>query len=208
MRKSPAERDQHDQREPGQRQAERDPEARDHARLTFRPWAVARRTSRRVSDARRWPCEQSCSLAIDLVKHALVGEVLLLCRAPAAEHLVDGEEIHVRELLLVLFRRRPDRADGNSAGRDLLAFLAVEEFEIGLGRGARVLPSTTLSTTATGGSARIETDGMTISNLSLPSSLIARKASFSQEMKTSPTPRSTNVMVEPRAPVSSTGTLA
>ena len=52
------------------------------------------------------------------------------------------------------------------------------------------------------------TDGTTISNLSGPSSFCARKASFSQEMKTSPMPRSTNVVVEPRAPESSTGTLA
>ena len=60
--------------------------------------------------------------------------------------------------------------------------------------------STTLSTTVTGGSARMDRLGTTISNLSGPSSLIARKASFSQEMNTSPMPRSTKVVVEPRAP--------
>ena len=38
-----------------------------------------------------------------------------------------------------------------------------------------------LSTTATGGSARMETLGTTISSLSLPSSFCARKASFSDE---------------------------
>ena len=52
------------------------------------------------------------------------------------------------------------------------------------------------------------TEGTMISNLSGPSSFCARKASFSQEMNTSPMPRSTKVVVEPRAPESSTGTLA
>ncbi|MCY1539616.1 hypothetical protein D9M68_752110 [compost metagenome] len=66
--------------------------------------------------------------------------------------------------------------------------------------------STTLSTTATLGSARMEIDGTTISNFSGPNSFSARKASFSQASSTSPTPRCTKVMVEPRAPVSSTGT--
>jgi hypothetical protein len=44
--------------------------------------------------------------------------------------------------------------------------------------------------------------------LSFPNSFNARNASFSQAISTSPTLRSTNVTVEPRAPVSSTGTLA
>lgn len=66
--------------------------------------------------------------------------------------------------------------------------------------------STTLSTTVTGGSARMLRLGTTMSNLSGPSSLVARKASFSQEMNTSPTPRSVKVVSEPRAPASSTGT--
>jgi hypothetical protein len=67
--------------------------------------------------------------------------------------------------------------------------------------------STTLSTTVTGGSARMLTDGTTISNWSLPPpSASANKASFSQASSTSPWPRSTKVVVEPRAPVSSTGT--
>ena len=63
-----------------------------------------------------------------------------------------------------------------------------------------------LSTTATGGSARMLTDGATISNLSLPNWFSTRKASFSQEMNTSPMPRWAKVVVEPRAPESSTGT--
>jgi hypothetical protein len=49
-------------------------------------------------------------------------------------------------------------------------------------------------------------DGTTISTLSAPSSLMERNASFSQASNTSPMPRWTNVVVAPRAPVSSTGT--
>ena len=52
------------------------------------------------------------------------------------------------------------------------------------------------------------TEGTTISNLSLPSCLVARKASFSQEISTSPMPRWAKVVSAPRAPVSSTGTFA
>ncbi|MNN53551.1 hypothetical protein D3C81_1683150 [compost metagenome] len=66
--------------------------------------------------------------------------------------------------------------------------------------------STFLSTTATGGSARIDSDGATISKFSPPSSCRARNASFSQASSTSPMLLLTKVMVEPRAPVSSTGT--
>ena len=66
--------------------------------------------------------------------------------------------------------------------------------------------SATLSTTATGGSARMETEGITISNLSGPSWSTARRASFSQARSTSPMPRCTKVLVAPRAPVSITGT--
>ena len=50
------------------------------------------------------------------------------------------------------------------------------------------------------------TDGTTISSLSWPSSFTARKASFSHAMITSPIPRCVNVVVDPRAPESSTGT--
>ncbi len=48
--------------------------------------------------------------------------------------------------------------------------------------------------------------GTTIWTLSGPSSFAARKASFSQARSTSPISRWTNVVVEPRAPESSTGT--
>ena len=50
------------------------------------------------------------------------------------------------------------------------------------------------------------TEGDTISTFSGPSSLMASSASFSQVTKTSPMPRSMKVVVDPRAPESSTGT--
>jgi len=49
-------------------------------------------------------------------------------------------------------------------------------------------------------------DGVMSSNSPPPCSLSASSASFSQAISTSPMPRSTNVVVAPRAPVSSIGT--
>ena len=51
-------------------------------------------------------------------------------------------------------------------------------------------------------------EGKTRSRPAAADSRCASKASFSQVIRTSPTPRSMNVTVEPRAPESSTGTLA
>ena len=67
------------------------------------------------------------------------------------------------------------------------------------------LRSATLSTTATGGSARMLAEGTTISNPPVPNSLRARNASFSHARRTSPMPFWAKVIVEPRAPASSTG---
>ena len=66
---------------------------------------------------------------------------------------------------------------------------------------ARVpLRSTTESMSATGGSARMLTDGRTMSNAPVPISFSASSASFSHASSTSPIPRCTNVFVDPRAP--------
>jgi hypothetical protein len=51
-------------------------------------------------------------------------------------------------------------------------------------------------------------EGRTISKRASPNSFCIRKASFSQASSTSPTPRWAKVVVEPRAPESSTGTCA
>ncbi len=127
---------------------------------------------------------------VDLVEDAAVGEVRLLGLRPAAEDLVDREQLQpagtrTGALASACWRARPVvvlRGDRLALGR-------VEELEVGLGD-ARACPclSTTLSTTATGGSARMLSDGTTISTLSGPSSLTARNASFSQASSTSPMP--------------------
>ena len=107
---------------------------------------------------------------------------------PAAERLVDRDQPDLREAR----RDRPDRRLGLARpvevlGDDLLGRRRVEEVEIGLGHLAGACACRrSSSTSATGGSARIEIDGTTISNLSAPNSCSVRKASFSQAISTSP----------------------
>lgn len=98
------------------------------------------------------------------------------------------------------------RADGSSFRGNFLTFWRVEIFQVGFRHLFSTFFSTTLSTTDTVGSARIDSLGVTISNLSFPSSFAASRASFSQAISTSPIPRSTKVLVEPRAPESRTST--
>ncbi len=102
---------------------------------------------------------------------------------------------------------RPGRADGNSAWPQAPAHprcRGIPGRPVAAGRVP--LRSTTLSTRATGGSARMLADGYTISTLSWPSSSRASIASLSQASSASPSPRCTKLLVAPRAPTSSTGT--
>ena len=68
--------------------------------------------------------------------------------------------------------------------------------------------ATTLSTMATGASASTEMLGATTSKLPLPNSFSMSSASDSKVSSTSPMPRWVKVVVAPRPPPSSTGTLA
>ena len=68
--------------------------------------------------------------------------------------------------------------------------------------------STFLSTTVTGGSARIDRLGMTISGLSGSSSWTDRQAPLSHAISRSLMPRATKAVAAPRAPESSTLVLA
>lgn len=70
-------------------------------------------------------------------------------------------------------------AGGRVLRRNLLAFRRVEILQVRFRHLTRAFLITTLSTTETVGSARIDSLGVTISNLSLPSSLVASSASFS-----------------------------
>ena len=68
--------------------------------------------------------------------------------------------------------------------------------------------STTESTIATGNSARMLIEGMTISKFSGPYSFEMPRTSASKVISTSPVLASTKVVVEARPPVSNTGTLS
>src|SRR5262249_19132479 len=79
------------------------------------------------------------SVLVDLVENAAFAKMILLRPGPAAEHIVDGEQLDLREGAFVL----PGdlgiaRAIGVARG-DLLALLRIPVFEIGLGDLARAL---------------------------------------------------------------------
>ena len=117
------------------------------------------------------------------------------------------DQLDLRELLRVFRGDSLRRAAGRNSARRFPGPRACRGTPGTPAATARVpRRSTTLSTTATDGSASTLIDGTTISNDALPCSRSARCASFSQEMATSPMPRCANVVSEPRAPVSSTGT--
>ena len=146
---------------------------------------------------------------VDLVEHAAVGEVRLLRLGPAAEHLVDGEQARLRELLRVLLGDLRIDRPVEVLRRDLLAFRRVEVLEIGLRDGARAAAVDGLvddaRPAARRGSRSADRRCRTCRRRT-PSSTGAPRSPRSSS--TSPTPRSAKVTVEPRAPESSTGTLA
>ena len=143
----------------------------------------------------------------NLVEAAAVGEVRLLRLLPAAEGVVDGYQLELGELLGVLRATLAWVGGGSNAWRNLLAFLGVQIIEVGLAVRARAaLLDHLVDHHATGGLGEDGEAGMNDLELVLPSSLTASMPSFSQVTSTSPRPRSTKVVVEPRAPESSTGT--
>ena len=111
-------RDQHDQPEVGEGEAERQPEPGQDARLL---------QARRAHDARP-------TGVVDLVEHAAVGEVGFLRLLPAAEHLVDGDQVELGEALEVgrVGVLGPDRPVVVLGGQPL-AGRRVEVLEVGLG---------------------------------------------------------------------------
>ncbi len=115
--------------------------------------------------------------------------------------------LHRRELPRVALGDRGEARAEVVVRDDRLTFGRVQVLEIGLRDGASSLLVDDASTSATGGSARMLSDGPhDLEACPVPSFSTARSASFSQAISTSPMPRSTNVVVEPRAPESSTGT--
>ena len=114
---------------------------------------------------------------VDLIEHAAVGEVRLLRLLPAAEDLVDREELHLREACRRTSPRPSRRAGGSGASRRSPG-LPASRGTAGRPRPTARVPflSTTLSTTATGGSARMLSDGTTISTL--PFASVERQIRF------------------------------
>lgn len=124
---------------------------------------------------------------VDLVEHATVIEEFRLSSLPAAEVFVDSDKVQLGKLLCVFGRDLFITRAVEIFGSNFLSGRAVQVFEVRFSDLAIALLSAFLSTTATGGSARIDSEGTTMSNLSTPpSSFSARNASFSHASNTSP----------------------
>ena len=82
LEKERGERDQHDQRQPEKRNSHRSSKTRNHASPPLDDRRPAHRDARLIR--------------IDGVEHAAILEVLRLRLGPAAEHVIDGEELHLR----------------------------------------------------------------------------------------------------------------
>ncbi len=141
------------------------------------------RTAQNYSPAKRSASrEQERELTLaNLVEGAAVGEVLFLRFRPAAELLIDGKQLQFREFVSIFLRHIRIARAVEVLRRNLPGLPASRDTSGTLPPHRRVpFLSTTLSTTETVGSARIDSLGVTISNLSLPSSLVASSASFSR----------------------------
>ena len=154
---------------------------------------------------------RSVGRLVDLVEDAAIGEMRLLRLRPAAEdRIVDGDELESWEACL--------RSAGSAAAGDRSAGRSAWPRASGLrlNRGTRDRPRPPCACPWRRHCRRPprpaarpgwRATGTTMSNLSAPNSFSTRKASFSQASSTSPISRWAKVVVEPRAPVSSTGTL-
>ena len=132
-----------------------------HEQARDTPWSA--RASGRSPAASRGG--SSLPEPVDLVEDAAIGEMLGLRPVPAAEHLVHGEVGTAGKAC----RLRTCASAGRKWcwAATMPGLPRVEELR-SLGRGRVPRRSTTLSTTAATGSARIETEGTTISSRSLP----------------------------------------
>src|SRR5690606_23164614 len=76
----------------------------------------------------------------DLVENPAGGEMLLHHLLPAAEDVLDLEELHLRKLRLVFFDNSRRMHAIEELGENVLALVAVEELEIGGRHLARAAP--------------------------------------------------------------------
>src|SRR3954463_8170320 len=70
------------------------------------------------------------SFRVDLVEHAAIGEVGLLSLGPTAKGLVDREQLQLAKVVCVLGGDDLVARPVEMRRRDLLAFIAVEVFEV------------------------------------------------------------------------------
>src|SRR5690606_12805635 len=148
------------------------------------------------------------SAQVDLVEDATFGEVLLLHRVPAAEQLTDGEGLDLGQARQ--FSSGHQLRTGRTvvvAGDDGLAFGGIQVVQIGLCQIGVALASGVVTHY---GHRRFSEDGHRRYDdfeRFRPQLVESQEGLVLQEISTSPMPRCTKVVVEPRAPVSSTCTL-
>ena len=144
---------------------------------------------------------------VDLVEHAAVGEMGGLRLGPAAEIAVDRGKRDGRETGRLYLARISRIARTIEILRlDLLRLRRIEEFQEGLRGGAAFVPVDILVDQRHRRLGQNGTRGIDDLDTGRGASFSARCASFSQASSTSPMPRLVKVVVEPRAPESSTGT--
>lgn len=95
----------------------------------------------------------------DLVIAAAIGEVGFLSLCPATKLVLNGKQLHCRKGAGEFLRNFSITRTVVVLCSDSLAFWRVEVFQISVGDFTRPLSSTTLSTTDTVGSARIDSLG-------------------------------------------------
>ena len=72
-------------------------------------------------------------LLVDLIEVCAVGEMYLVGVLPSAKNLIDGEELHLSEVLRILFAGLHQPRSIVVLGRYFLAFGGIEIFQVGLG---------------------------------------------------------------------------
>src|SRR3954462_8820683 len=80
------------------------------------------------------PSDSARSVLVDLIEDAAVGEMFPLRLGPAAEHIVDREQLELCKGVFVFLRDVRIARTVEIARGDLLTFLGVPILEVGIGR--------------------------------------------------------------------------
>ena len=130
-------------------------------------------------------CRRSWA-GVNLIEDATIGKVFFAHFLPAAKGFFLGEQLHFRQLGGVLGHEFFMAGAVKMLACQILRLIAVDVFQISrVPRYACLCGRRFLSTKATGGLAKIDKEGLTITT-QFRSSFSSRCASFSQEMNTSP----------------------